>query len=1133
MRRSHTSLLVVLLLTTLAGAVMAQQAPPTGGQPTNTSSSSGTGTQTVVATRSVLRDCFQQGVPGEGCLLRVATEAHLLPGVQANVLAPTPDGAPIVVLGQVTLGPRMGASVAPTYGDAMAAYVAIASRLKQHKALMGKLGEYQNQRNGLRRLDEAAQQYEREAEEALNAGMEQLAAIPDRGAEKATEDKLCADAADLQTEIDRSRNNAKTLLGQVRTVLASAAAVTCNSPADAQPIRAGWKNGNDLAADLRRILAEVADKTARRRQILPGLNRDRAAKDTEAGRLAAGPLTAAEDALSLSLTRWSDANSAAGVARAAYTSVLARLQSLQTAIGTQPPNATGPDWVFGLFTEQSVRAPSEAFREAVGLEQESVPSQPVVRIAAWMAAHERLGRDIHAQVDKAAVLRNDLSKRSCDATDNDTLDVVRRIVGDADAELEKYQGLPAKAAACETPAPPPAVVPIRLWFDPDTVQVQVGGRVEPRVFAEFSDAPGRAVDVTDRVEWAGGERLPVAVTNRHAGQTLTARVGLGSLAATLTIQVAAAAGAGPTPQAAPTARLECDGSVGVPTNVLEVEAGQVLRKTCRVIVTGWVSDTADRVFSDVRGLPAGRLDVFPPSDFAPGAQMYRAGVNDAWREYRFTHSFSAPANAPIDSVALVIIVRQEDSRSGGDRWQIALPLLVNVIPAGARPGSSLAPPAVVRQGSGGKYGVWRYKLFGDPPPCFHFVAAVMGKYGPPSYEQVGANMTWGEADAEIGRLSRYFDDQYGCAAWPRDNRQPPNPPPAGRKLILLRFANPAMTAQVGVPLTPQVLGAYSDDPGTLIDVTKEVYWSGTRTRMPFIASSSEAGLALQLTATLDDQSDSATINVEEEKTEPPARKLSRFGFAERSFKVKVGDLVAPKVYVVYADDPDRAIDVTRDPRVKFSGDRVVPFTAQASDAGRTFAIAATFEWASDSATVTVEATPPTGGTQGGGRATWVRQPAVTAALGKELTVGESSLSYSYAKGQWGPMSNSLNWSVPPATLEEGQELALEMSVGHFSEWKPTRYGFEAGSIGGWWNLRCFATPGDTSGGGSWGQAISVDSGTAARNSASRKIVFQPKSATGERGDECYMSITAGAPCADACGDYSVVITWQYKRQAPR
>lgn len=181
---------------------------------------------------------------------------------------------------------------------------------------------------------------------------------------------------------------------------------------------------------------------------------------------------------------------------------------------------------------------------------------------------------------------------------------------------------------------------------------------------------------------------------------------------------------------------------------------------------------------------------------------------------------------------------------------------------------------------------------------------------------------------------------------------------------------------------------------------------------------------------------------------------------------------------------------------------------------------------------------PTGTTPGpgrpspSGRPVWVRQPVTVNAPNSELSIGEGSFSYSYAKGPWGPMSNTLKWSAPPATIEEGQTLTLDLSVAHAAEWKPTRYGFEAGSISGWWNVRCFATPGDASGGGSrtWGTVIMADSGVPDRNSVNKTIVFAPRGATGEQGDECFLQISGGAPCSDHCPQYGAVITWQYKRQ---
>ncbi len=69
--------------------------------------------------------------------------------------------------------------------------------------------------------------------------------------------------------------------------------------------------------------------------------------------------------------------------------------------------------------------------------------------------------------------------------------------------------------------------------------------------------------------------------------------------------------------------------------------------------------------------------------------------------------------------------------------------------------------------------MWRYKLFGDPPPCFHFHAAPCGTHHDKTYELVGSSMTWGEADARVGELSRYADDTYACRT---TTAEPPTKP---------------------------------------------------------------------------------------------------------------------------------------------------------------------------------------------------------------------------------------------------------------------------------------------------------------------------------------------------------------------
>ncbi len=457
MKGGHAPFWVALLLTAFAGDLMAQPVPK---QPPSPGSPSVPGTITLAADRKTLRECFEQGAPGEGCLLRVAAQAKLPQGVRATVVAPAPAGTTPAILGQVTLGSGMAASGTSAYAQGREAFVAIDSRLNQHTSLMKKLREYQRQRELLQHTDQLAQRRELDAGTDLGDASTQLSAIPDRTAEKEEESRLCTNAATLQAGIDRLRTNAATLLGQMRTALGAASAAACSTPADAQAIRAGWKKSNDLAADLRRALAEAADKTAQRRKILATLNHDRTAKDTTAGRLSIR-LDEALDTLAHAQRNWSDAGVDARQARESYVSVLAGLSNLQLAVGTQPPNPKGPDWVFGLFDDRNVRAPYEAFREAVDEELASPPKEPLVRAdPAWMTAHEKLGRDIQALKKRVTALQNDLNKRACDAVDHDTLNAVRLIVSDADVEIEKYQGLPAKADACDTtPAPSPVPPP--------------------------------------------------------------------------------------------------------------------------------------------------------------------------------------------------------------------------------------------------------------------------------------------------------------------------------------------------------------------------------------------------------------------------------------------------------------------------------------------------------------------------------------------------------------------------------------------------------------------------------------------------------------------------------------------------
>src|SRR5205823_1243433 len=144
---------------------------------------------------------------------------------------------------------------------------------------------------------------------------------------------------------------------------------------------------------------------------------------------------------------------------------------------------------------------------------------------------------------------------------------------------------------------------------------------------------------------------------------------------------------------------------------------------------------------------------------------------------------------------------------------------------------------------------------GDPPPCFHFAAAVctLDRYNNPrnGYEQIGANMKWSEADKLVEDQSRYFNDSLGCNVTatrptpptppgtpekpptdpPADTPKPPaqaETPPAPTRPVLSRFGvfcTPS-TIKVGESASCRAVGEYTDKPGVYVDLSGSVSWDG-------------------------------------------------------------------------------------------------------------------------------------------------------------------------------------------------------------------------------------------------------------------------------------------------------------------
>jgi hypothetical protein len=80
-------------------------------------------------------------------------------------------------------------------------------------------------------------------------------------------------------------------------------------------------------------------------------------------------------------------------------------------------------------------------------------------------------------------------------------------------------------------------------------------------------------------------------------------------------------------------------------------------------------------------------------------------------------------------------------------------------------------------------------------------------------------------------------------------------------------------------------------------------------------------------------------------------KLLQFGVDPKMSLVKPGDTVAPRAHAVYADAPEKPVDVTD--KVTWSGERTPPFAVAAGDIGKTFKMTARLNTVSDVALASV------------------------------------------------------------------------------------------------------------------------------------------------------------------------------------
>lgn len=398
--------------------------------------------------------------------------------------------------------------------------------------------------------------------------------------------------------------------------------------------------------------------------------------------------------------------------------------------------------------------------------------------------------------------------------------------------------------------------------------------------------------------------------------------------------------------------------------ILELRPGQN-SKTCNIVVKGWLSNTTTPVEVIVGPLLPG-LRASPGNTLIAGDSMYAGGVSDRADQYVFTEGFAAAAGTPAGtSQALLILVRQ---RGHG---VVELPLTLNVIASGAPDGITISPPKPDVAGTGGPFCVWQYKLFGDPPECWNFAAAVCtsSRYaGREEYIRVGNDMTWGQADGRIAELSRHFADAYGCRPQVDLEKpsQPPPPPPVvqqgtGGNYCVWRykmFGDPPacfhfVAAQCGKYRHPyELVGANmtSGQADNRITELSRFFNDGYGCRSVATPTTEEPPAGPTPNPNTPDPPKPPDATTPDPPT-PKTRTLSRFGILPANPTIKPGQAVQLKAYGVYADAPNDIVEINN---VGWSGDKPPIFTAAPGDVGKRFVISATGPGgASDSTTVTV------------------------------------------------------------------------------------------------------------------------------------------------------------------------------------
>lgn len=848
--------------------------------------------------------CIYNNTPTEDCIWGFVMSMGVAAGVQVTITLVAGPGVAATAMPVIGVIAALGFTGVQVTQAGREAWAAGRAMLGADAAAYQLALQFQAQAEQLKKLRDGVQSQDRrsrrstlEADQLSNRASE-LMDEAERGLAGLSASGLCAEAGELQAKLDGYRATATRMLTDARAqyAQASAKAGTCRTAAQAADVRRHLTAAGQVERAMATLVTDAEAAKRRLTAIIPKLVRS---EDDSKLQRPSDTLAEAGKLIIDASKKLEESSKQAQQAIPGQDDFAERVRKLRKEIDDAEKrhnDLSWQEWIVDLFRSQRVNVKKEfdSARSVLnGVSAPEVTAGNTDEIEKFAAAAAK----VEAQRRRFNEIRGRMRALECsfEAT-GDPLNDVRQAYDDARVEAERHADLTAAADACATGAQTPAPRPDRPDREreqprpprpdppppPDPIPVltatlDCGPAIEVRP-AQMAKSCGVIVR-----GWNSRTATPVRVLIEPNPTSAGIRFSPGNTqsdpgtmhstgASDYADRYVFQQGVSASERAVPGTRLAF--SIVVTQGAQRV----ALPLTVNVIAAGAPDGSGlDPVGPIIQGT-GGAMCVFRYKTMGDPAQCW-SFASGSCASSRFTNSqYERVAENLTASQASAVV--EQKSRYYSDQYGCRAA-------QGSGPPPPVPPAQVITGRRGGELCVWRYKLRGDAPQCFHVAIAQCGRYGPP-YELIGQNMSRAEAQDRADQISRYFNDEYGCNATitqpprteqnppstPPDDPDPPVPPtppvrdpdpPAPPRPSLSRFGIVGpRTVKVGETI---VLTAHGVMPGAsdiVYDLTDDVRWTPSNR---ITGRREDVGKRIRVTATHPLASDTVEITVVEA---PPA-----------------------------------------------------------------------------------------------------------------------------------------------------------------------------------------------------------------------------------------------------------------------